>query len=292
MTKKIHVITGPTASGKTALALQRAQANPEIEIVNADASLLYRGLDIGTAKPSKEILATTVHHIINILEPHERFNAADYSSLARNTIREIISNGKTPLIVGGTGFYIDALFFGITPLQADEDKLLKARERISDEIQEFGFDLMHTKLKLIDPELYEQILRERNPRRLERAWEFYYATGIPLGEARKEVPEPFEFEPVFTVLEVDREELRKRIASRIDEMLAAGWLDEVKNLLLNGITLDMPAMNAIGYKELAEVLTGEKPLEQAREEIIIRTRQYAKRQETWMKRYKQFENVH
>lgn len=286
MKPKIEVITGPTASGKTDLAMQIAAKDPLVEIVNADASLLYEGFDIGTAKPSKEIRARIPHHLIDILKPAVRFNAAEYATVARNTIREITAKGKTPLVVGGTGFYIDALFFGIAALEADEEKLDQARITVAKEMAEFGFDAMHAKLRTIDADLYEQISRERNPRRLERAWEFYYATGIPLGEARKEKPEPFELGPKFTVLEVEREELRKRIGKRIDEMLAAGWLKEVERLLASGITTEMPAMNAIGYRDLASVVRGETTIDEAREQIIIRTRQYAKRQETWMKRYK------
>lgn len=286
MNPKIEVITGPTASGKTALAMQRAESDTNIEIVNADASLIYEGFDIGTAKPSKEILGRIPHHLIDILKPDVRFNAAEYGRLARNTIREVLANGKTPIIVGGTGFYIDALFFGIVSLEADAEKLDEARIKVANEMTEFGFDTMHEKLKAIDSDLYMQILRERNPRRLERAWEFYYATGIPLGEARKEKSEPFEFQPKFTVIKVEREELRKRIAERINLMLAAGWLKEVQQLLSNGVTTEMPAMNAIGYRDLVSVVRGETTLGKAREQIIIRTRQYAKRQETWMKRYK------
>ena len=184
MNPKIEVITGPTA-----LAMQRAEADANIEIVNADASILYTGFDIGTAKPSKEVLSKIPHHIIDILKPDVRFNAAEYCSLARNIIRQLISDGKTPIIVGGTGFYIDAVFFGISSLEADEEKLNEARLRVAKEMSEFGFDTMHERLKGIDTVLFEQIARERNPRRLERAWEFYYATGMPLGEARKEKPE-------------------------------------------------------------------------------------------------------
>jgi len=284
---KIEVITGPTASGKTSLALQRFEADPNIEIVSADASLLYEGFDIGTAKPSKEIRERIPHYLIDILKPTERFNANDYANTGRDVIRKIAAKGKTPLVVGGTGFYIDALFLGITPLDADEKKLEDARTIVAQEMEEFGFDIMLGRLRDIDPVLYEQISRERNPRRLERAWEFYYATGMPLGEARKEKPEPFEFEPSFTLIEVDRDELRGRIGERIDNMLNAGWLKEVEQLLQIGITEDMPAMNAIGYRELASVLRGENNLNEARELIVIRTRQYAKRQVTWMKRYKQ-----
>ena len=287
---KIEVITGPTASGKTTLALHRFEANSDIEIVSADASLLYKGFDIGTAKPSKEIRERIPHHLIDILNPNERFNASDFAKKGRDAIRKITAKGKTPLIVGGTGFYIDALFFGITPLDADEKKLEDARILVAQEMKEFGFDAMHERLREVDPILYEQISRERNPRRLERAWEFYYATGVPLGEARKEKPEPFEFEPLFTLIEVDRDELREKIAIRIDDMLRAGWLKEVEQLLQSGITKDMPAMNAIGYRELVAVLHGKKQIDEAREEIIIRTRQYAKRQVTWMKRYKKNTN--
>jgi tRNA dimethylallyltransferase len=283
---KIEVITGPTASGKTTLALERAEANSDIEIVNADALLLYEGFDIGTAKPSKEIRSRIPHHLIDILKPDEQCNAGDYAKKARDIIRRIIANGKIPLVTGGTGFYIDALFFGIASHTVDEKKLTEAREIIAKEMNEFGFDAMHERLKEIDPELYIQIARERNPRRLERAWEFYYATGMPLGEARKEKAEPFELRPAFTLIEVRREELQKKIIERIDNMLKQGWLKEVEQLLERGVTTQMPGMNAIGYRELAEVLHGDKTIGQARDEIIIRTRQYAKRQVTWIKRYK------
>jgi tRNA dimethylallyltransferase len=282
---RIEVITGPTASGKTEVSLARAESDLTAEIVNADASLLYEGFDIGTAKPSREIRSRTPHHLIDILKPSERFNASDYAKIARITIRSLIAEGKTPIVVGGTGFYIDALFFGISSIEADEKKLQQARSRIEEELRTESFASMLDRLRDLDPIMYEQIAREKNPRRLERAWEFYYATGIPLGKARQEKAEPFEFEPSFTVIELPKDELRARIVSRIDMMLDAEWLKEVENLLSSGVTVDMPAMNAIGYRELAAVIGGEKLLEQAREEIIIRTRQYAKRQVTWMKRY-------
>jgi tRNA dimethylallyltransferase len=286
MTKTIEVITGPTASGKTALALRRAEENTHIVIVNADASLFYKGFDIGTAKPSKEIRNKIEHYLIDVLNPEQSTNAAEYASNARNIIRENIAKGRIPIVVGGTGLYIDALFFGLSRLEVDNTKIVDARSRVASEMHEFGFDEMLARLEKIDPDMHEQIARELNPRRLERAWEYYYASGLPLGKARKDKSEPFEFSPVFTILEVEREELRKRISERTDEMLASGWLNEVERLLASGVTVDMPAMNAIGYKELAAVLRNEKKLEEAREEIIISTRQYAKRQETWMKRYK------
>ena len=252
----ILVITGPTASGKTEVAVGVARSDARIEIVNADASLLYRGFDIGTAKPSKEILAEIPHHLIDILEPNEQFSAAEYSKRARECIREIISRGKTPVVVGGTGFYIDALFVGISSIEIPEEELSEARTRAQNEIVEKGFDAMHEQLRSIDPELHNQIQRERNPIRLERAWAHFYATDEPLGETRKRVPEPFEYPPEYKVLAVPRPELWQRIEARVDGMIGLGWLQEVEGLMKKGITRNMPAMRAIGYSELFDVNEG------------------------------------
>lgn len=282
---QIEVITGPTASGKTSLALERAKENPNVEIVNADAFQLYKGFDIGTTKASITIREQIPHHLIDILEPSERFSAAEYSKQGRDVIRNIISRSKTPIVVGGTGFYIDALFFGLSSIEVDDELLTSAREKYSNEYEAFGFEAMLTKLSNFDESLFEQVTRERNPIRLERAFIHYYATGTPLGIARQEKPEPFEHEPKYTVLTVERDELLRRIELRVDEMLTTGWLEEVRLLLANGVILNMPAMRAIGYSELAEVVSGTMKIEEAREKIIIGTRQYAKRQTTWMKRY-------
>jgi tRNA dimethylallyltransferase len=285
VSETILVITGPTASGKTEAALKHARENPGIEIVNADASLLYCGFDIGTAKPDKLILGQYKHHLIDILDPKEAFSAADYSRIARETIKEILSRNRTPIIVGGTGFYIDALFFGIIPIAASENELANAKRRTEGEIASLGFDVMHEKLATIDPILYKQIQRERNPIRLQRAWEHYYATGEALGESRKKETDTFELKPTFYVLSCSRPDLWQRIEQRVDEMIAAGWLEEARRLKEAGVMREYPAMKAIGYREMFDVLDGMLTLEDARERIIIRTRQYAKRQVTWMKRY-------
>lgn len=281
----IQVITGPTASGKTARALELASNDPSIEIVNADAVLLYKGFDIGTAKPSAEERARVPHHLIDTLAATERFSAADYSRVARETIRDILGRGKTPVVVGGTGFYIDALFDGLMLITADEETLASAGVRARNEIEAQGFDTMLGRLLAIDPVLHRQINRERNPIRLERAWQHYYATGEPLGAARQNKSEPFEYCPHFDVLLPPRDVLWERIEHRVDAMLDRGWLDEVRRLRDDGVTRDMPAMMAIGYHELFDVIEGALSLADARERIVIRTRQYAKRQRTWMKRY-------
>jgi tRNA dimethylallyltransferase len=281
--QKILVISGPTASGKTDYALKLAEQNPSIEIVNADAFLVYRRFDIGTAKPSIEEMQRVPHHIVDIREPHEEFNAADYSRLARKTIRDIIGRGKTPVVVGGTGLYIDALFNGIMEVGQD---MSDGRERARREIAEFGFEEMLRRLEKIDPDLYQQTRREGNPLRLQRAWEHYYATGEALGKARKEnLPERFEYAREYKVLEVPRPEVWRRIEQRVDRMIARGWPIEAERLMRKGVTRDMPAMRAIGYREMFDVVEGLMRIEEARERIIIRTRQYAKRQVTWMKKY-------
>ncbi len=279
----VTVITGPTASGKSAEGLARAHADPSIEIVNADSQLLYRGFDIGTAKPSREERADVTHHLIDILEPDQRFSASNFSQQARTAIREIIARGKTPLVVGGTGFYIDALFRGLMTAEIDPEKLLEARRKFEEEITTHGFESMHERLRSIDPELHSQIAREMNPVRLVRAWTHYYATGTPLGEARKQQRDAFEYRPEFIILSPAREELHTRIEQRIDQMLTNGWLDEVKELKTLGIDRNAPAMRAIGYGELLDVLEHKLTLEQARQQIVIRTRQYAKRQVTWLR---------
>lgn len=283
--QKIEVITGPTASGKTALALSRAAEDKTVEIVNADAFQIYRGLDIGTGKSFPEERKATPHHLVDILDPQEAYSAGQYATDARAVIIDILGRGHRPIVVGGTGLYIDALFFGISSIDVDEDAKQEAASRYAKELDELGFDHLHEHLKVIDPDLYEQIARERNPLRLERAWVHYYATGVPLGEARKERKDVFQHAPEFTVLMPDRDKLRMRIVERVDAMLAAGWVGEVRTLLTHGVTDEMPAMRAIGYRELAEVIEGHLSLSKAKELIVNQTRQYAKRQMTWMKRY-------
>jgi len=188
---QVEVITGPTASGKTSLALERAREIPNVEIVNADAFQLYKGFDIGTAKPSESIRKQIPHHLIDILEPTERFSAADYSRKGRDVIRDIISRDKTPIVVGGTGFYIDALFFGLSSIEVEDELLTSAREKYNAEYDVLGFDLMLAKLGEFDAALFEQVTRERNPIRLERAFIHFYATGTPLGISRQGKPQPF-----------------------------------------------------------------------------------------------------
>jgi tRNA dimethylallyltransferase len=282
---QVEVVTGPTASGKTSLALERASHDSSVEIINADAFQLYKGFDVGTAKTPISVREKIPHHLIDLLEPSEKYSAADFSIIARAVIRDTLARGKRPIVVGGTGFYIDVLFIGLPNIKVDDEALQKARLRYLNELEACGFDEMLAELETFDVALFEQVTRERNPLRLERAYIHYYATGTPLGVTRQEKPEPFEHEPKFTVLNVERSELHKRIELRVDEMLSEGWLEEVRGLLSSGVTMDMPAMRAIGYSELADVVEGRVTLEEAREKIIIATRQYAKRQVTWMKRY-------
>lgn len=265
--------------------MEQASKDPAIEIVNSDASAMYIGFDIGTAKPSKQDQEIIKHHLIDVIRPEVRYSAFEYSELARKVIREILERGKKPLIVGGTGFYLDALFFGLIPNRASEEELAAARSKAEMEIKELGFDAMHARLKTIDQDLYDQIDRERNPIRLQRAWEYFYATGVSLGEARRSRTDVFEHKPEFTVLDPPRQELWQRIEERTDHLLANGWIDEVRGILSSGVAKDAPAMRAIGYPEIVSYLDGKLSYAVMREKIIFATRQYAKRQSTWMKRY-------
>ena len=197
----------------------------------------------------------------------------------------MLSQNRIPLVVGGTGFYIDALFHGIAPIEIPEEVLAKAAEQARQDIEREGFDVMHERLRTIDPELYVQIQRERNPIRLERAWGHYYASREPLGKTRKRIPEPFEYSPMYNVQSVPRPELWQRIETRTEQMIANGWMDEVEKLMAKGVTRSMPAMRAIGYNEMFDVVEGKRSMEDAQDKINIRTRQYAKRQVTWMKKY-------
>ncbi|MDP4233671.1 MAG: tRNA (adenosine(37)-N6)-dimethylallyltransferase MiaA [Bacteroidota bacterium] len=289
--RTILVVTGPTAAGKTDFALRIAEADPLVEIINADAFLLYRGFDIGTAKPDKDTLSRIPHHLIDFLDPHDHFSAAEYSRLGREAIRDIMSRGKTPIVVGGTGLYIDALFDGIISVEPLNGKLDAARDRTRSEIEEYGFEEMHQRLRGVDPVLFDQILREMNPIRLQRAWEHFYATGEPLGVARERKPEPFEYEPEFHVIDHPRPEIWHRIEVRVDRMIARGWPIEAERLMRRGVTREAYGMRAIGYREMFDVVEGLLSLQEARERIVIRTRQYAKRQVTWMKKYRQIEPV-
>lgn len=276
------VITGPTATGKTALGVEAALAFRG-EVVSADSMQVYRGMDIGTAKPTAEEMRGVPHHLIDAADPREDFSAAKYVELASAAVEDIRARGRLPIVVGGTGLYIDALLRGTAFAAAPDDPAL--REELEAEYDRIGGDAFREKLRAVDPERAER-LAPGDKKRLVRAYEIYILTGETITEhdrRSQEVP------PRYAALKLaldfrERETLYERIDRRAAKMFDDGLVDEVRSLLDGGVPLDSTAMQAIGYKEVAAHLRGECSLAEAVELVQRRSRQYAKRQLTWLRR--------
>lgn len=272
-------LMGPTASGKTGLACELVQALP-LEIVSVDSAMIYRDMNIGTAKPDAETLARAPHRLIDIRDPLEPYSAADFCHDVHREIKEIIANGNRPLLVGGTMLYYRALQQGLSALPAADAEV---RNAISQEADALGWQAMHDKLKAVDPESAERI-HPNDPQRLQRALEVYRVTGKPLSDLRgmQEEP-PFDFINLALMPE-DRALLHKQIERRFDQMLSQGFIDEVKRLKARGdLHLDLPSMRCVGYRQAWQYLEGDLSEDEMRERAIIATRQLAKRQITWLR---------
>ncbi len=281
MKKPLVIIAGPTACGKTKTSIELAK-KINGEIISADSMQIYKYMDIGTAKITEEEMCGIKHYMIDELLPSEEFNVAVFQKLAKKYIDEILSKGKIPIIVGGTGFYINALIYDNDFAEEDEDKSL--RVELEKTAKEKGVTFLHNYLREIDPVSAEKI-HENNVKRVIRAIEFYKNTG-------KRISEHNEFEKLretpydlsFFVLNMDRELLYDRINKRVDKMLEDGWLLEVKKLLEMGFPISLTALKALGYKDLIQYLEGEKSYEDAVTNIKTETRHFAKRQLTWFRR--------
>lgn len=275
---KVLVICGATASGKTALAVECAK-RLQTEIISADSLLVYKGLNIGTAKPSVEEMDGVKHHLIDVVEPTESFSVSDYENRALPILENLLEQGKTPIICGGTGFYINALLYKsqFGNVGANEEIRLKY-ERLA---QDFGKEYVHAILREKDPVSAEK-LHYNDVKRVIRALEIYDVTGKAKSEqCDKPIPR-FDF-TAFSV-EYPRETLYGRIDLRVERMFEQGLLQEVQNLLQNGVTETMQCMQGIGYKEVAEGLKNGSSVTEIKEIIQKNTRNYAKRQLTFFKR--------
>ena len=271
------VLVGPTAVGKSAVALELARALAG-EIVSADSRLLYRGMDIGTAKPTPEERRQVPHHLIDVVDPDETWSLAQYQDAAYRAIEAIHRRGRLPLLVGGTGQYVWAVVEGWqVPRVPPNPALRAALERWGREI---GPEALYRKLLLLDPGA-AGIVQPRNLRRIVRALEVIFATGRPFSQQRTKRPPPYRL--LILGLWLPREELYRRIDRRIEAMLRAGWLDEVRRLLAQGYGPDLPAMSGIGYAELAAYLQGRMSWDEAVQQIRRRTRQLARRQANWFR---------
>jgi tRNA dimethylallyltransferase len=275
---KVLFIVGPTGAGKTALSLELAKRN-DAEIVSADSRQVYRYMNIGTAKPTPEQLAAVPHHFIDIVNPDEYYSAGQFGSEARRVIADIFARGKLPLVVGGSGLYIRALVDGLFEPKIADDAVKNA---LKEEARQGGILAMYEKLQRVDPATAER-LHPTDTQRILRALEVYQITDRPFSEYLKIPPQPAEFEPVFIGLFLERRELYARIEARVDAMLDAGFMEEVKELQQRGYGPHLNALQTVGYKEAFLHLANELSYGEMINLFKQKSRNYAKRQLTWFR---------
>ena len=270
-------LLGPTASGKSAVALALAERNPSLEIVSIDAMQVYRGLDIGTAKPSTDEKSRVRHHLIDIVDPSEEFTVARFQREYRSVRADIASRGRHAMLVGGTGLYARA---AIDELEIP-GQWPDVRARLEREVEDVGAPTLHQRLANLDP-IAATKMEPTNARRVVRALEVIEGSGRAFSSFGPGVDTYPDSDVIQIALRWSRDVLSRRIEERVDAMLAAGWLEEVR--ALESVPKSRTAAAALGYEELRRHLSGEWSLERAREEIVIRTRQFAVRQERWFRR--------
>lgn len=278
---RIIAIAGPTASGKTALSIQLAK-EIDGEIVSCDSMQVYKDMDIGTAKPTLEEQAGIPHHMLSVAEPWEDFSVSRYCAMADPIVEDILRRGKSPIIVGGTGLYMDALIRGnaFAPCPSTG-----RREELEALAASQGIEAVIEKLQKVDPESAAR-LHPSDQKRIIRAMEVYLETGMTITEHNRKTQEiPPKYQPIrFALTDRQRQTLYDRIDRRVDAMLEAGLMEEIQGLLARGIPEKCTAMQAIGYKEFVAALHGESTLEEAAQQVKQSSRRYAKRQLTWFRR--------
>ena len=284
MTKnKLIILAGPTASGKTSVSIDLAKRLGG-EIISADSMQVYKYMDVGTAKISAEEMQGVKHHLIDVLDPKEDFNIVKFQNMVKCSIEEIVKNGHIPILVGGTGFYIQSIIYDIDFDNEDDNSSI--RKELEEEYDTYGADFMLEKLKKIDS-VSAQTIHKNNKKRIIRAIEFFLINNEPISshnEAQRKKSSPYDYR--FFVLNPPRDILYERINKRVDVMVENGLVDEVKKLREMGLSKANISMQGIGYKEIIEYLNGEVSLETAIENIKQNTRHMAKRQVTWFKREK------
>ena len=282
MAPRVLCVVGPTASGKTKMAVALARRFGG-EVVSVDSMQIYRGMTIGTAAPTAEEMEGVPHHMIAVADPAEQWSAARFCQAADACIQDILSRGKLPVLAGGTGLYLDALIRGDDFAPGSQGG--EVRLRLQRELREQGPEALLERLRTVDPETAGR-LHLRDEKRILRALEIYEQTGEPMSLRDKRGREkPDRYQALYIGLNFrDRADLRERIDRRVDEMVRRGLLQEVQALLAGGLPRDATALQAIGYKQFLAVADGTATAEQAVEEVKLRSRQYAKRQLTWLRR--------
>ena len=284
MTKeKLIILAGPTASGKTSVSIDLAK-RMNGEIISADSMQVYKYMDVGTAKISGGEICGIKHHLIDVLDPKEDFNIVKFQNMVKCSIEEIVKNGHIPILVGGTGFYIQSIIYDIDFNNEDDNS--SVRKKLEEEYDTFGADFMYEKLKKIDMVSADSI-HKNNKKRIIRAIEYFMINNTPISlhnETQRKKASPYDYK--FFVLNPPRDILYERINQRVDIMVGKGLVDEVKSLKERGLSKANISMQGIGYKEILEYLEGDTTLETAIENIKQNTRHMAKRQVTWFKREK------
>ena len=281
MKRPLIILTGPTAVGKTKASISLAKAIGG-EIISADSMQVYKEMDIGSAKIRPEEMDGIPHYLVDVLEPDEEFHVVRFQQMAKAAMEEIYAKGHIPIVVGGTGFYIQALLYDIDFTENDGNTLF--RSEMEKFVSEYGAEALHDKLREVDPASADSI-HANNVKRVIRALEFYHQTGKKISEHNEEERQkesPYNY--IYFVLNDEREHLYNRINLRVDLMAKEGLLEEVKSLKNKGYTKDMVSMQGLGYKEVLDYLEGETSFEEAIYRIKRDTRHFAKRQITWFKR--------
>ncbi|OOF43651.1 tRNA (adenosine(37)-N6)-dimethylallyltransferase MiaA [Rodentibacter trehalosifermentans] len=276
-------LMGPTASGKTDLAIQLRQQLP-VEIISVDSALIYKGMDIGTAKPSKEELALAPHRLIDILDPAESYSAMNFREDALQEMADITSQGKIPLLVGGTMLYYKALLEGLSPLPSADEAI---RAEIEQKAAQQGWAMLHHELAKIDP-ISAQRINPNDSQRINRALEVFYITGKSLTELTEQKGETLPYEIMqFAIAPEDRHILHNRIEQRFHKMIELGFQQEVEKLYARGdLTADLPSIRCVGYRQMWDYLQGKYEHDEMVFRGICATRQLAKRQITWLRGWK------
>jgi len=280
MKPRVLCIVGPTATGKSAVALMLAE-RLDGEIVSADSRQVYRGLDVGTAKPTAAERARVPHHCLDLVDPEEPFDAARFRAAAAAAIDDVVSRGRVPIVAGGTGLYVRALLRGLCPAPPCAPAIRAALEHVA---ADEGVATLHRRLAIVDPDAAARIA-PRDERRIVRALEVGLASGVPLSRWQAEhgfgdLP----YDALVIGVARPRDELDARIGARADAMIAAGFVDEVRALRARGVSVGAPGLSAVGYREMRACVDGTLPLDDARAAVVRATRRFAKRQRTWFRR--------